>query len=207
MSTSPGYEEPTAWAASSTSTGSDCHLNWADEVLGAHRPCSSEVYDVKPKPPSWATSSRRSPGLFAPPADGVDTEIFGVQLVAPGTEEGGELRPSGRCWSFSERTKRSAEGSSGCLPVSACEQCVARLSLILADYFPQGAGSPPRPADPSHLVHECPERGAGPEGLVVGISTGNQRLCDLGRTDVRALKRFHHPSVVGIRRPRRAVAR
>ena len=62
-------------------------------------------------------------------------------------------------------------------------------------------------ADPSPLVHEGPEHAAEAEGLVVGMGTDDQQLCDLGQAGTGALPHAHHPSVVGMRRPRRAVAR
>ena len=62
-------------------------------------------------------------------------------------------------------------------------------------------------ADPSPLVHEGAEHAAEAEGLVVGMGADDEQLCDLGQAGIGALHHAHHPSVVGMRRPRRAVAR
>ncbi len=81
----------------------------------------------------------------------------------------------------------------------------SRLGSILADRL-EAKPDHARIGGADSLAPPGPEPGAAAE-VVVGVCTDDQRLCDLGRTDDRTLKRIHHPSVVGIRRPRRAVAR
>ena len=48
-----------AW--SSLSVWATAPSTWTLALIG--RPCSSHVYQVTPTPASWATSSRRSPGV------------------------------------------------------------------------------------------------------------------------------------------------
>ena len=57
------------------------------------RPCSSHVYQVTPTPASWATSSRRRPGVRRR-ADEISPTHSGVIRSRRRAQEGAELAPA-----------------------------------------------------------------------------------------------------------------